>query len=112
MRLQDVLRQRDEEIAALERSVKMHDEERMNGNGHTNGGMLSPPASESEGDGLITPITVKRFENLRNSMQLHTRSESNSVSNPDTDEQLERLNDLMRCGNLRFFEIEIRLTLL
>ncbi|KII89077.1 hypothetical protein PLICRDRAFT_124285 [Plicaturopsis crispa FD-325 SS-3] len=90
MRLQEVLKEREAEITALEGAVKAKDSEldSAHANGHAvNGGTLSPK-------------TKNRFEVIRRSMEIHAVPEhgeahSNGSNSPDTDESLARLNELM-----------------
>ncbi|KIK61893.1 hypothetical protein GYMLUDRAFT_243060 [Collybiopsis luxurians FD-317 M1] len=120
MRLQEVLKEREAEISALEVSLRASNQsqttsqasspslpsqpgprdlklELMNGNGHED----EQPVPEA----FLSPQMINKFEHIRRSMQLHSEnghivpdhdavSASDSVVS-DTDESLDRLNELM-----------------
>lgn len=91
MRLQEVLKERETEITALEQSLKEKDSR------------VTPPAQPSletpntpvngevGPDVHLSPKTRSYFQELRNSLD-----HPDGAPAPDTDESLERLNELMR----------------
>ena len=91
MRLQEVLKEREAEITALEQSLKDKDSS------------LTPPAQASpdtpstpvNGDTSpelhLSPKTRSQFQELRNSLD-----QPDGLPASDADESLERLNELMR----------------
>jgi hypothetical protein len=99
MRLQEVLREREAEIAHLEHSLK------DKGGTITPATTNTPALSESptaDGSPYLTPYTVARFESLKAGIQNglangNGHGHSDSISSQEG-EQLERLNELMRCA--------------
>lgn len=94
MRLQDVLKEREAEITALEQSLK--ESSRRPSLTET---PLTSQAASVNGDATtspsmsLSPKTINQFEELRHSID---PSDNGSVS--DADESLDRLNELMRYG--------------
>ncbi|KZT26623.1 kinesin-domain-containing protein [Neolentinus lepideus HHB14362 ss-1] len=92
MRLQEVLKEREAEIAHLEGSLQVKDEK--NSSNESNG----PPEEQTIANPDLSPKTMHNFNVIRQSFQNgvngHVRADSMSAS--DTDESLERLNELMR----------------
>jgi kinesin family protein 4/21/27 len=89
MRLQEVLKERETEIATLEESLHKSEAhspaKRLNGiNGH------SPSA-------YLTPRTLHQFDHIRESIEHGEQAENGSGSVSEHDESLERLNELMLC---------------
>ncbi|KAG1756320.1 kinesin domain-containing protein [Suillus paluster] len=93
MRLQEVLREREAEISALESSLKEKEQ-------------ITPTPSEphilhsTEADNLthLSPKTIQKFDAVRKSMRLHhglIPHVDADVSDNDVDESLDRLNELM-----------------
>ena len=98
MRLQEVLQERETEITALESSLKEKDRAAALANLSR-----SPPADMSvtpmnghvpESSLNLSPKTMSRFKDLRHS--LHVQVTENGLPASDVDENLERLNELMR----------------
>lgn len=98
MRLQEVLQERETEITALETSLKEKDRAAALAN-------LSrtPPADVTStpinGHGPepslnLSPKTMMRFKDLRHS--LHVQVTEHGLPASDVDENLDRLNELMR----------------
>lgn len=102
MRLQEVLKEREAEISALENSLKETTEENLPSkevsHAHTNG------HANSVADGAIaslSPRIINQFDHIRKSMEINGNGHTNDahetgsekVSEPD--ESLERLNELM-----------------
>lgn len=102
MRLQDVLREREQEIAHLEISLK----EKNGASVAASSDSMSAPtvpstpdeASESvNGDGnavFLSPKTMSHFDEIKSSMKIG--SDLDSVSASEAEETMERLNELMR----------------
>ncbi|KAI0032831.1 hypothetical protein K488DRAFT_49051 [Vararia minispora EC-137] len=103
MRLQSVLHEREAEISQLERALK-------ESGGSVTPATSTPALSESpvESNGAVAPFlspqTVAKFERLKSGMEhvngfAHTNghAHTDSTSSVDPDEQLERLNELMRA---------------
>ena len=106
MRLQEVLKEREAEISALEGSLKEMDKaqpkQRGAPNGTTNG--MTKDANEDddtsaskEAGGRLSPTTMKRFARLRSSLIIE-----HPPKFPDepTPEAVNRLDELMRYGAL------------
>ena len=105
MRLQEVLREREAEITALEQSLE---------EGQKKDRPVAHPIIVNGVDGKIvhvedvagvtngelsdalTPKTLDRFENIRKTME---NGHADTVSSQDEDESLERLNELMLYGD-------------
>ena len=91
-RLQEILVERENEIGLLEQSLK--DKERTSV-ATTETPQSSLPATPVNGEGSpdphLSPKTMNHFQELRMSLD---PSENGSV--PDTDESMDRLNELMR----------------
>ncbi|KAI6045585.1 kinesin-domain-containing protein [Pisolithus marmoratus] len=91
MRLQEVLKEREAEISALEISLK--EKEQI---------PVTPPVATVSNDVVdpsthLSPTTAQKFEAIRRSMALHGVSPLPNGASPDTevDESLDRLNELM-----------------
>lgn len=92
MRLQDVLKEREAEISALEMSLKEKEQTPT----------ITPPVA-TVSDGVVdpsthlSPTTAQKFEAICKSMALHGVSSLPNGASPDTevDESLDRLNELM-----------------
>ena len=110
MRLQEVLKEREAEIQILETSLK--ETKDVKEGEHANG--RSTPANEdhaltngSAGPTVdtLSPKTLNQFDHIRKSMEVNgnghvngvhdTESDQNGSVLSDTDESLERLNELM-----------------
>ncbi|KAJ2989604.1 hypothetical protein NUW54_g8731 [Trametes sanguinea] len=91
MRLQDVLKEREAEIAALEIRVKNE----TNGYGDSLAAELQRSPSETNGNEFVhlSPKTINHFSEIRKSLDLH---HANQYTVSDVDESLVRLNELMR----------------
>ncbi|KAG1754309.1 kinesin-domain-containing protein [Suillus lakei] len=93
MRLQEVLREREAEISALESSLKEKDQ--------TAPTPMEPHALQStETDDLthLSPKTIQKFDAVRRSMRLHhdlIPDVDDDAPDNDVDESLDRLNELM-----------------
>ena len=91
MRLQDVIKEREAEITALETTLKEKNQAEA---AHT---LVSPKrnVAEPNGDTLLhlSPKTITQFSEIRKSLDLH---HVNQYTASDVDESLERLNELMR----------------
>lgn len=93
MRLQDVIKEREAEISALETTLK------EKGQPIT---ATQPPTKrdvpELNGEALIhlSPQTITQFSEIRRSLDLH---HVNHYTSSDVDESLERLNELMRYAD-------------
>ncbi|KAG1778505.1 kinesin-domain-containing protein [Suillus placidus] len=93
MRLQEVLREREAEISALESSLKEKEEAAPT--------LVEPHALQStEADDLthLSPKTIQKFDAVRKSMRLHhdlIPDVDGDVPDNDVDESLDRLNELM-----------------
>ncbi|KAF7322353.1 Kinesin domain-containing protein [Mycena chlorophos] len=117
MRLQEVLRERETEIASLEGSLK---ESRQAAaavklNGHANGDVSTPSSEEPSTlengavKARLSPKTISQFDNIRRSMSHEPPRPAGAMSVADSeseingggstfseqDESLERLNELM-----------------
>ncbi|KAH9997481.1 hypothetical protein BJV77DRAFT_982954 [Russula vinacea] len=98
MRLQDVLKEREQEIAHLEISLKERETV-----------VLTPPIlQEVTGPHavdnidslsvLMSPRTITQFDEIKTALQQGPGPDGAEVmSNPETDESLDRLNELMRA---------------
>ena len=97
MRLQDVLKEREQEIAHLEISLKEKET------------VVPLPSSPPEATGprtadnidspsaTLSPSTINQFDEIKTVLQQGTGSDGADVmSNPESDEPLDRLNELMR----------------
>ncbi|KAI0636643.1 kinesin [Trametes polyzona] len=94
MRLQDVLKEREAEISALEASLKEKND--VNGNPSSLAAELQRSPSMSNGDDdyvHLSPKTINHFTEIRKSLDLH---HANQYTVSDVDESLVRLNELMR----------------
>ncbi len=92
MRLQDVIKEREAEISALETTVREKNRQEVNGTVPVES---KRDASEPNGDALVhlSPKTITNFSEIRKSLDLH---HANHYTVSDVDESLERLNELMR----------------
>ncbi|KAG9226271.1 hypothetical protein CCMSSC00406_0003150 [Pleurotus cornucopiae] len=109
MRLQDVLKEREAEIAALE--ISLREKPKVPSGSPTSIDDIDTPPSTPPNDVLpngdqslasyLTPKTMGQFENIRRSMELNGRDHlfengSEVASNvSEMDESLDRLNELM-----------------
>jgi kinesin family protein 4/21/27 len=96
MRLQDVLKEREQEIAHLEISLKEKE------------AVILTPSSLQEATGhhvdntdnpsvFLSPRTINQFDEIKTVLQQGSGPDSaDLMSNPESDEPLERLNELMR----------------
>ena len=100
MRLQDVLKEREAEISALEMSLREKNE--MNGAPSSLAAELQRSPSESNGDAYVhlSPKTINHFSEIRKSLDLH---HANQYTVSDVDESLVRLNELMRYVCLKLY---------
>ncbi|KAJ8482105.1 hypothetical protein ONZ45_g15070 [Pleurotus djamor] len=109
MRLQEVLKEREAEIALLETSLKEKDREPVTSS-PSGSDDVDTPSTPPNGTGpngvhnlasYLTPKTIGQFEHIRRSMQLNGRDHlldtgSEDASNvSESDESLDRLNELM-----------------
>ncbi|KAI0780599.1 kinesin [Trametes elegans] len=92
MRLQDVLKEREAEISALETTLKEKNE--PNGTSSSLAAELDRSASESDSNDYmhLSPKTLNQFSEIRKSLDLH---HANQYTVSDVDESLVRLNELM-----------------
>ncbi len=115
MRLQEVLKERESEIMALEASLKQTQDDRSTASSPAivtpaDGSPETVPAQMNghhSDEAHLSPKTLSHFNHIRKSMELNlnghgivdlgdSESERNGSSvNSDTDESLERLNELM-----------------
>jgi hypothetical protein len=86
MRLQEVLKEREAEISAFEETLKEHAKAQRDVT-------VSPEMPDVNGDLMMSPKTAHRFAIVRESMESRQNLENGSVS--ETDESLDRLNELM-----------------
>ena len=93
MRLQDVIKEREAEISALETTLKEKDP--PNPPSVTTQPAAKRDAPELNGEALIhlSPQTITQFSEIRKSLDLH---HVNNYTSSDVDESLVRLNELMR----------------
>ena len=97
MRLQDVLKEREQEIAHLEISLKEKE------------AVISLPSSLPEVTGphtvdkidtpsvFLSPRTIDQFDEIKTVLQQGPgQSSADVMSNPESDDPLDRLNELMR----------------
>jgi len=97
MRLQDVLKEREQEIAHLEISLKEREI------------VVPAPSSLQEATGshtvdntdnpsvFLSPKTLNQFDEIKTVLQQGSGPDGAEVmSNPESDEPLDRLNELMR----------------
>ncbi|KAI8989755.1 kinesin [Trametes punicea] len=93
MRLQDVLKEREAEISALEASLKEKNE--TNGASASLAAELQRSPTDSQGNDYVhlSPKTINHFTEIRKSLDLH---HANQYTASDVDESLVRLNELMR----------------
>lgn len=94
MRLQDVIKEREAEISALEATVREKNRAEANGT-LTQSSQSKRDNSQANGDALIhlSPKTMTHFSEIRKSLDLH---HANHYTVSDVDESLQRLNELMR----------------
>jgi hypothetical protein len=90
MRLQEVLKEREAEISAFEETLKEHAKAQLAASGDVT---ASPETADVNGDYMMSPKTAHRFAIVRESMESRQVLENGSVS--ETDESLDRLNELM-----------------
>ncbi|KAH7915305.1 kinesin-domain-containing protein, partial [Hygrophoropsis aurantiaca] len=99
MRLQEVLKDREAEISALEISLKERDEATTSSNLTP---VLAINGKQTNGHEThtmhLSPSTVQKFNAVRKSMELHhgmVSQPQGDVPDTDVDESLDRLNELM-----------------
>jgi hypothetical protein len=97
MRLQDVLKEREQEIAHLEISLK---EKEM---AASTTSTLQEMTSTHPVDGVdnisvfLSPRTINQFDEIKTVLQQGSGSDGADItSNSESDESLDRLNELMR----------------
>ena len=97
MRLQDVLKEREQEIAHLEISLKERETvvlvppilQEVTGP-HVVDNIDSPSV-------LMSPRTITQFDEIKTALQQGPGPDgTDMMGNPETDESLDRLNELMR----------------
>lgn len=87
MRLQEVLKERETEIAGLEDSLREKSRRpAISAETSSDASLLATPENGEEN---LSPKTINQFQELRHSLD-------DLVSPTDADESLERLNELMR----------------
>ena len=97
MRLQDVLKEREQEIAHLEISLK--EKETVAPTTSTLQEAIStPPVDGVENPStFLSPRTIHQFDEIKTVLQQGSSSDSADImSNSESDESLDRLNELMR----------------
>jgi kinesin family protein 4/21/27 len=97
MRLQDVLKEREQEIAHLEISLK--ERESVVPTSPSSQEVAGPHAVENidSPSVFMSPRTINQFDEIKTVLQQGSGPDGAEVmSNPETDESLERLNELMR----------------
>ena len=111
MRLQDVLKEREDEIAHLEQSLKekentvsptaassqVFDSEESSSPVNMES-YLSPGSANGDGP-FLSPGTLDKFNQLKSTMT-NGHGRTDSLTTSEADESLERLNELMRCARL------------
>lgn len=93
MRLQEVLREREAEISALESSLKEKDQAAPNSTE-----LHAPQSTEADDMTHLSPKTIQKFDAVRKSMKLHhdlIPDVDDDAPDNDVDESLDRLNELM-----------------
>lgn len=107
MRLQEVLKDREAEISALEISLKERDEATTSSNLTP---VLAINGKQTNGHEThtmhLSPSTVQKFNAVRKSMELHhgmVSQPQGDVPDTDVDESLDRLNELMLFVAAYFF---------
>jgi hypothetical protein len=106
MRLQEVLKEREAEISALEASVAQSNMTNQNSATVISNGEATPSTDSADANGgdvfdpslALSPKTKESFRVLRHSMEVGPNghsSPSDTGSGSDTDESLARLNELM-----------------
>ena len=91
MRLQEVLKERETEITALEQSLKEKDSSTTSPPPPPLESPSTPVNGDASPDLHLSPKTRSQFQELRNSLD-----QPDGLPAPDADESLERLNELMR----------------
>lgn len=99
MRLQEVLKERESEILALEESLKESQASQARTQGQD-----AAPSSENQ-DAVpnnigLSPKTLNHFDHIKQSMvngNSHFVSSDHGSNHSESDESLERLNELMLC---------------
>lgn len=97
MRLQDVLKEREQEIAHLEISLK--ERETVDPTPPILQEVTGPHAVDNIDNPsvLMSPRTINQFDEIKSALQQGPGPDGADVmSNPETDESLDRLNELMR----------------
>jgi kinesin family protein 4/21/27 len=98
MRLQDVLKEREQEIAHLEISLK--ERETVDPTPPILQEVTGPHAVDNIDNPsvLMSPRTINQFDEIKSALQQGPGPDGADVmSNPETDESLDRLNELMRA---------------
>lgn len=93
MRLQEVLKEREAEISALEATLKAKEQ--------TGPALDATERAKPEDQTMhLSLTTIEKFNAVRKSMQLHGMSSAVNDLDADAnvDESLDRLNELMLCG--------------
>lgn len=95
MRLQDVIKEREAEISALENTVREKNRQETNGVPEHLAAELKQNGTDRNSDAFVhlSPKTISQFSEIRKSLDLH---HSNHYTVSDVDESLLRLNELMR----------------
>ena len=91
MRLQEVLKEREAEITALEQSLKEKDSSTTPPVQPSLESPTTPVKGDVSPDLHLSPKTRSQFQELRNSLD-----QPDGLPASDADESLERLNELMR----------------
>lgn len=90
MRLQEVLREREAEISALESSLKEKEQSTTSPAEHQ--------VPEADHSTHLSPLTIEKFNAVRTSMRLHhdlLPQADSDAPDGDVDESLDKLNELM-----------------
>lgn len=129
MRLQEVLKEREAEITALEGTLRERERASVNGNGKANGhpvnGDASHPQVNGHKNGLVTPPedaaalmhlspkTRSQFQELRRSLDFSLQPPTignDEAEVPDRGDSLDRLNELMRSEANALYSVKLYLT--
>ena len=92
MRLQDVIKEREAEIAVLETTLKEKSDDVLVAP-KTSEPMKDAPHTNGDSGIYLSPKTMSQFSEIRKSLDLH---HSSHYTDSDVDESLVRLNELMR----------------
>ena len=95
MRLQDVLKEREQEIAHLEISLK--EKEALTPSISNLPATTSPGAVDDvdSPSTFLSPRTINQFDEIKSVLQ-NGSDGADVMANPESDESLDRLNELMR----------------